>query len=375
MVEKDTNYQPMEIMHLSQETVEVKGNPMQDETFQVVMKKKRPPQKLTDQEIRKEGTPVKKPFSAHSIRRTTKQLRMDFPTAHTKQQALQKWRKIMKVIRDINQTAIIHSRDANNQVNIKDPIPESDLAMQYTTINTVKKARHNEVTFASLTMVTTARPIQEMKRLHGLLIHQLQLEQVYVRSTLLDSTDTVEIGFFLGLHPSLTNLRWRGLNLSQALATTEPVPPFQIYRMQLKDQHVKTSCVVIQCAKVDAPTLQDRLMTAPPGKLGKGVEFIPYQLSSIWSPSEYLQLYQQQNRYIEEVGATAIQGVSEWTMQTQGNEGKTLHQFLVENPKVLSVEKSDTPQQEKWWILSGKKRPRRNKTIFRKRNNGVHGSK
>ena len=219
MATEVTPFQPMEITtHLAtQETMEVQGNPMQDKPFQVVKKKKRPPQKTSDHEDNSEGIPAKKPFPAHSIRRTMKQLHMDFPTAETQQQALYKWCKIMQVIREIDSTAIIHSRDSTMQIATQDPLPEETHLSKYMTINTIKKARHNVVTFTSLTTVTTARPIQEMKRLHGLLIHQLQLEEVYVQSTLLDSTETVKIGFFLGLHPSITNLRWKGLNISQSL--------------------------------------------------------------------------------------------------------------------------------------------------------------
>ena len=94
-------------------------------------------------------------------------------------------------------------------------------------------------------MVTMARPIQEMKRNQPTLIQVLQEENVFIRSTVLETTDTVEIGYFLGLHPSLTNLGWRGQQIAQRLGLPENIPQFQIYRRQLREGGHKTLCIVL----------------------------------------------------------------------------------------------------------------------------------
>ena len=73
--------------------------------------------------------------------------------------------------------------------------------------------------------------------------------------------------------------------------------------------------------------LQNRLMNAHPNMFGKGVEFIPYQLSSIWSKEEYLNLFHQKNQYINKVGTIAFQGVAEWEMEEILTMDQTLHQF------------------------------------------------
>ena len=112
--------------------------------------------------------------------------------------------------------------------------------------------------------------------------------------------------------------------------------------------------MVLRCAKSDATDLQLRLTNAFPNKFGKGVEFIPYQLSSIWSKEDYLSLFHQQNQYIADMGAVEFQGVPEWLMDEEFGDEQTLQQFLLTHAKVQSVKKSDTPRQEKWWVLAKK---------------------
>ena len=67
----------------------------------------------------------------------------------------------------------------------------------------------NSETYASITRMTTSRPIHELKRVYNNLFEVLKAENVFIRKTKLETTDTVELGFFIGLHPSLTNLEWR----------------------------------------------------------------------------------------------------------------------------------------------------------------------
>ena len=175
---------------------------------------------------------------------------------------------------DIDHTTIIHSCDNTTPLTINDELPGKNQVHKYAEINTIKKARQNKETYASLTTVAMARPIQEMKCIHNTLINALQEEHVYVRSTVLETMDTVEIGYFLGLQPSLTNLCWRGKQLMQRLGIQEMVPPFQIYRRQLRDEPNKTSCIVLHCAKADSKYLQNRFTNAFPITFGKGVEFV-----------------------------------------------------------------------------------------------------
>lgn len=63
-----------------------------------------------------------------------------------------------------------------------------------------------------------------------------------------------------------------------------------------------------------------------------------------------------QNKYIAEVGAISIQCIPEETMEFEywGKTKQPFHQWLLESKYVLSVEHSDTPHRNKWWILTSK---------------------
>ena len=191
--------------------------------------------------------------------------------------------------------------------------------------------------------MTIARPIHELKRIHPEIIQVLAENNTYLRSTSLQTVDTVEIGFFIGLHPSLTNIEWRMNQIRNAIGNSDFLPKFQLYRRQLNEGNVKTSCIVLRCAKPESQILQTKLMEAHPNALGKNVEFVPYQLSTIWEQEEYEKLFHQQNQYIQDTGAVAIQNVTTRTMDAFHEEEKiTLQQYLLSNSKVLSIEKSDT---------------------------------
>ena len=149
---------------------------------------------------------------------------MDYPTAKSRTEAYLKWIKIMQTIRTIDRTTIIHSKNNNQQILSNNPLPTEAELHNFVTLNNIQKARHNQETYASIVTVTTTQPIQYMKKVQNALIQQLQTEQVYVCSTKLDTTNTVEIGYFLGLHPSLTNLRWRGQQIVARLEMEGPTP-------------------------------------------------------------------------------------------------------------------------------------------------------
>ena len=294
---------------------------------------------------------TKKPFSSHGIRRAKRKVRFDFLNATTTTEAYEHWKKFLTVLRKIDTTTIIHTHEENIAIHITDALPKFDQAQPYMKLEEVKK-RNGESKYGSITTMTLARPIHETKKLYPELVDVLMETNTFLKTTLLETTDTVEIGFFIGLHPSLTNIEWRINQIKQVLGVPELLLKFQIYRRQLKEDTAKTTCMVISCAKPEARVLQTKLMQAPQHALGKQVEFVPYQLKSIWSIEEYKNLFYQQNQYIQDVGAIGIQGITEDTMQHFDEvEQVTIQQFLLSHEKILSIEKSNTPKLNKWWII------------------------
>ena len=111
-----------------------------------------------------------------------------------------------------------------------------------------------------------------------------------------------------------------------------------------------TSVIAICCAKQDVQDLTAAIINIPPHTLGKGVEFIPYHLISVWKKAEYLDIYHQQNQYIHDTGAIAIQGIDTSVMEEEIH-GLTFQQYLLSQEHILSIKKSDMPNTGKWWIL------------------------
>ena len=296
----------------------------------------------------------KKPYSGHGIRRTKTLLRMDFPNATTPREAYKQWKAILKHIQILDNTTTIHTQDKTAFLTSNEALPkEKDLHL-YTDLEATQKRHQNSAAYASITMVATARPVHEMKRTQPTLIQTLQEQHVYLRSTSFNTTDTTEIGFFIGLHPSLTNLQWRTSQLSKALGHYDQVPSFQIYRRKLQEGDTTTSCVVVRCAKRDVQDLQTRLMTVKPNALGKGVDYIPYSAVSVWKKSDYLNTYRHQNKFIQDMGAIAIQGIPIAVMEDDSQMGPTIKQYLLAHDDINSIEKSDMPNANKWWILTPK---------------------
>ena len=161
-------------------------------------------------------------------------------------------------------------------------LPNGHETTKYMVITATGKRYHKAEAYACVTMVATARPIHEMKRNHPSLLRELQQHNVYLRSTAFQTTETVEIGFFLGLHPSLTNLDWRTQQIRKALGHEDVVPHFQLYRRKLTEGDNSTSCIVIRCQKQEVQALQSLLMQEQNTALGMGVDFIPYHLASVW---------------------------------------------------------------------------------------------
>ena len=280
---------------------------------------------------------------------------MDFPNAQNRQEAYLQWKRVLQVVRDLDPTTTIHSLDRKQLITQKNSLPDKSNSIEYTDLTANQKRYNQAETYACVTTVATARPIHEMKRLHPRLLQTLQQHNVYLRSTNFSTTDTSEIGFLIGLHPSMTNIEWRTQQLTKALGHIDQVPRFQLYRRKLQEDDTTTSVIVIRCAKSDVQDLQTALMTAKKDALGTGVEFIPYHLVSVWWKADYLAVFHQQNQYIHDTGAVAIQGIDPSVMEEEIN-GATFQDFLLSQEDVLSIEKSNMPNTGKWWILTPKNR-------------------
>lgn len=127
-------------------------------------------------------------------------------------------------------------------------------------------------------MITTSRPVYEFKCIDPTFVQQLQELGVYLRSTNLTTVDTVEIGMFIGLHPSLTNIEWRVTQINTQLGYDNQIPVFEIYRRRLRMEEVSTNTIVLRCSKADQEKLETQFLELKPEDLGKNVEFIPYKI-------------------------------------------------------------------------------------------------
>ena len=155
----------------------------------------------------------------------------------------------------------------------------------------------------------------EFRRIEPTFVGTLRTLNIFIRSTNLETVDTVEIGMFLGLHPLLTNIKWRYHQITDALGFTDAVPLFQIYRRKLTEKDVSTSTIVLRCAEQDAQILQERLLALPQNAMGDQVEFIPYSVLKNMTTQEITKIFQLQNETIAKNGAIAIQGIPKEIMK------------------------------------------------------------
>ena len=223
---------------------------------------------------------------------------MDFINAVNPHDAYLQWKMILQHLQRINTTTTIQTQDKKKFLKATDKLPPESKIHFYTEMEATQKQFQNTAAYACITMVATARPIHELKRTHPTLIQLLQEKNVYLRSTSFKTTETTEIGFFIGLHPSLTNLPWRTAQLSKALGHIDQVPTFQLYQRKLQEGETTTLSIVLRCAKHDVQDLQSRLMSVQPNALGKGLDYIPYSAVSVWKQSDYLNTYRHQNKFI-----------------------------------------------------------------------------
>ena len=282
-------------------------------------------------------------------------LRMDFLQANSAGEALRKWGQTMQYLREVETTLIIHhSTDPKLHILPHQLIPTAALAASYTAMTERPNLRRTHTKFACVSTVTSTRTIEELKRRDPLFIQTLNNLKVFIRETTLTTADTVEVGFFVGLHPSLTNLQWRTDQISKVINTTGHVIPLHLYPRKLQETTTATSAIVLRVPKTDAREVVTRLAHLPAGTLGKQVEFFPYSLIRHTLNNSFRPLFSVQNQYIAEVGATAIWGLPMAVMETpHGNKSpKPFHQWLLESKYVQSVEPSNLSGEDKWWILT-----------------------
>ena len=133
---------------------------------------------------------------------------------------------------------------------------------QYTSIVGSQKWKTNLQTFGCITTITTAQPIHELKRIKHTFVTKLCGLGVSTKSMNLETVDTVEIGMFLGLHPSLTNIDWRSGTLTDTLGFNSDVSIFQIYRQRLilfHKHHLYTASFLSGNCKQPTPELDSGL--------------------------------------------------------------------------------------------------------------------
>ena len=70
-------------------------------------------------------------------------------------------------------------------------------------------------------------------------------------------------------------------------------------------------------------------MSMQPNTLRKGVNYIPYIAVLVWKQSDYLNTYRHQNLFIQDMGAIAIQGIPNDTMDDASQMGPSIKQYLL----------------------------------------------
>ena len=91
------------------------------------------------------------------------------------------------------------------------------------------------------------------------------------------------------------------------------------------------------------------------GALGQGVEFIPYQMKVQMPNANFEGLYTLQNEEIDNTGAISIVGIPKTTMTGTTVDGKqSLQHWIMKQPNIVSIEQSDTPRNNKWWLIHKK---------------------
>lgn len=300
---------------------------------------------------------TKSPYTGHANRKTLQKIRIDFLNVNNVGEALNKWRQVMETLKTIDPCLVIHhGADISKDITPQNKIPKVSAAAPYAKMSEFKHHKAQKIRYACITTVTTSRPISEYKRTNQGLVPKLAEHQVFLRPTTLDTADTVEVGFFVGLHPSLTNVSWRSEQILNALPKAFQKTPIQLYRRKLTEGNLSTSCLVLRCKKSDSTILETQLTTLAQSALGKLVEFVPYSLRKHLPGGSFRDIFSTQNQFIEELGVIPVKGLPRAVMEAQyGPERQPFHKWLTDTQYINSVEPSNTPTINKWWILIQKK--------------------
>ena len=282
--------------------------------------------------------------------------RIEFLRVNTIGAAFQKWSKLMSYLRDVDPTMIIYNnQDPTRNLLPNEKIPTGKETSPYATMKDFQNRKGHQAKFACVTTIEMAQSMAQHKRDNALFIPMLMTLHVYIRPTELKTADTVEVGFFVGMHPSLTNIQWRTKHIQTQLKARGAEITLQLYPRKLTEGAISTSVIVVRCPKPDSQLAVTQLTTLHPGALGKQVEFIPYSIIRRTANNSLRNIFSLQNQYIADVGAIYIQGIPMETMEFEyGKTKQPFHQWLLESKHVYSVEHSDTPNKHKWWILTHK---------------------
>ena len=294
------------------------------------------------------------PSNATSMTKQT--FRIEFMGVNTIGEAQNKWIQMMKFLREVDPPMIIHNnKDTSLPILPHEQIPPASRVDRFAIMTEIKHRRSHQAKYACVTTIETRETISTHKRENSTFIPTLTKLKVFIRHTQLKTADSVEVGFFVGMHPSLTNITWRTEQITKLLSEFNQQPPIQLYPRKLTEGSTSTSVIVVRCPKHDATQVVTQLTTLPPGVYGKQVEFIPYSIIRQTSNNSLRHIFTLQNKYILDVGAISIHGIPLETMESAyGKTKQPFHQWLLESKYVLSVEQSDSPNQNKWWILTHK---------------------
>ena len=300
-----------------------------------------------------ERTNDKKQFTRHGYRRMKKHLRIDFPNVNTREQTQTLWYEVMTILQNTDTTMLIHNPQTyEKMISSKEDLPSQQDLSNFTCIVENVQRRVHRRSYSSITTITTCRPIHEFKLVDPTFIQQLDELGVYLRSTNLSTVDTVEIGMFLGLHLSLTNVEWKAKQLNNQLGYNNGEPIFELYRRRLKLEETTTNAIVLRCTREDQEELEKQFLNLNPSALGESVECIPYRLVHQMSSQERKAIYHLQNQHIATHGAIAIQGISEDVMTEKVKDDTTLLEWFHSHEHVVQIEKSGTPGVQKLWVIT-----------------------
>lgn len=255
------------------------------------------------------------------------------------EQAKALWHEVMTLLRDMDTTMLIHNPRSYHVV-----ITTNGLILNYMEINRyisiteLPYPHHGRTNYVSAMTTTICHPIHEFKHIEPTFVYTLNKLGVFIWGTNLEMFDMVEVGMFLGLNPTLTNVEWRNRQISANLGFNTDVPVFELYRRQLTEVGVLTNTIVLRCKKQDMHYQQMKILNLRCNSMGENVEFIPYHVLKAMKKSEKKYNFFLQNQHIADHGAVAFQGVPEEVMLKYRNTDHMLLHWFLEQPHTVQVE-------------------------------------